>query len=65
METAIKVCRELKHFPLALKLAEQKKQADYYLDILIENIKNYEKAIDYIISSVALDDKTKYILEFG
>jgi ATP adenylyltransferase/5',5'''-P-1,P-4-tetraphosphate phosphorylase II len=45
IETAIKVCRDLKHTDLALKLAEQKKQHEYYLKILIEDLKDYEKAL--------------------
>lgn len=45
IETAIKVCRELKHTDLALKLAEQKKQHDYYLKILIEDRKDEDKAL--------------------
>jgi hypothetical protein len=45
IETAIKVCRELKHFDMALNLAEQKKQHEYYLKILIEDRNDYDKAL--------------------
>lgn len=37
IETAIKVCRELKNYELAKTLAEKNKYHESYLDILIEN----------------------------
>ncbi|EGR28037.1 vacuolar sorting protein, putative [Ichthyophthirius multifiliis] len=71
IETAIKVCRESKNLDLALRLAEQNKQSEQYLDILLEeeemenNGKSASKAIDYIRTKVDLQDKVKFILEFG
>lgn len=49
IETAIKVCRELNHFDLALSLAKQRQRHEQYLDIMIENKGLYEEAINFII----------------
>jgi hypothetical protein len=65
IETAIKVCRDLKHTDLALKLAEQKQQHEYFLKILIEDLRDYDKALEHIRSRVELEEKEKYVLEFG
>lgn len=65
IETAIKVCRELKHFDMALNLAEQKKQHEYYLKILIEDRSDYDKALEHIRLRVEMEEKEKYVLEFG
>lgn len=64
-ETAIKVCRELAHTDLALKLAEQSKHDDLFLKILIEDKKDYRKALDYLKTKLELEDKIKYLREFG
>jgi hypothetical protein len=40
IDTAIKVCRELTHYDLALKLAEQRKECEYYLSILVEDMRD-------------------------
>jgi len=40
IETSIKICRDLKYYDLALKLAENR-QTDLYLEIIIENKKDY------------------------
>lgn len=48
IETAIKVCRDLKHTDLALKLAEQEQQHEYFLKILIEDLRDYERALEHI-----------------
>jgi vacuolar protein sorting-associated protein 11 len=45
IETAIKVCKDLNHYEEAMKLAEQKNKHELYLKILIENKKDYEKAL--------------------
>lgn len=48
-----------------MKLAEQKGKHELYLKILIENKKDYEKALEYIRIRVPLEEKEKYIIEFG
>ena len=65
IETAIKVCRELNHTDLAMKLALQKKQDELYLKILIEDKKDYDKALDHIKNAVDLEEKENFVLEFG
>ena len=65
IETAIKVCRELNHTDLAMKLALQKKQDELYLKILIEDKKDYEKALEHIKNQVELEEKENFVLEFG
>lgn len=65
IETAIKVCKDLTHYDEAMKLAEQKGKHELYLKILIENKKDYEKALEYIRIRVPLEEKEKYIIEFG
>ena len=64
-ETAIKVCRELAHTDLALKLAEDSKHVDLYLKILVEDRKEYGKALDFIRLKLELEKKIKYLREFG
>lgn len=64
-ETAIKVCRELNHTDLALKLAQQSKHEDLYLKILIEDKKDYRTALEYLRCKMEIEDKIKYLREFG
>lgn len=64
-ETAIKVCRELTHTDLALKLAEQSNHEDLFLKILIEDKKDYKTALEYLRTKMELEDKIKYLREFG
>ena len=45
IETAIKVCKDLKHYDEAMKLAEQKHKHELFLKILIEDKKDYERAL--------------------
>lgn len=42
-----------------MKLAESRKQNEYYLRILIDDKKDYLKAIHYIRDKIDLDDKVK------
>ncbi len=60
VETAIKVCRSAGYFSHALYLAEKHEEHDWYLKIQLEDIKDYQKALDYIgklqFSEVNLDD---------
>lgn len=65
IETAIKVCKDLTHYDEAMKLAEQKNKYELYLKILIENKKDYERALEYIRTRVPLEEKEKYVIEFG
>ena len=65
IETAIKVCKDLQHFDAAMKLAEQKNKHELYLKILIESKKEYDKALEYIRVRVPLEEKEKYLIEFG
>ena len=64
-ETAIKVCRELNYTDLALKLAKDSNYYELYLKIIIEDKKDYKNALDFIKKKLELDDKLKYIREFG
>lgn len=52
IETAIKVCKDLKHFEEAMKLAEQKNKHELYLKILIEDKQEYERALEHIKNKV-------------
>lgn len=48
-----------------MKLALQKKQDELYLKILIEDKKDYDKALDHIKNAVVLEEKENFVLEFG
>ncbi|KAI9350402.1 hypothetical protein BD770DRAFT_157922 [Pilaira anomala] len=48
LETAISVCRLAGYFEHAVYLAEKFQEHDMYLDIVIEDMKNYETALAYI-----------------
>ena len=65
IETAIRECRALNYTDLALKLAESRKQNEFYLRILIDDKREYSKAIQYIRNKIQLDDKVRYLKEFG
>ena len=65
IDTAIKVCKDLKHFEEAIKLAEQKNKHELFLKILIEDKKDYERALDHIKNKVEMEEKEKYLIEFG
>ncbi len=55
----------MNHFDEAMKLAEKQGKHELYLKILIENKKDLEKALNYIQYNVPLEEKEKYIIEFG
>ncbi|XP_015915607.2 vacuolar protein sorting-associated protein 11 homolog [Parasteatoda tepidariorum] len=48
VETAMKVCRQAGYYKHALFLAEHHDQHDWYLKILLEDLKDYDKALKYI-----------------
>lgn len=48
-----------------MKLAEQKNKHELYLKILIENKKDYARSLEYIRTRVPLEEKEKYVIEFG
>lgn len=48
VETAIKVCRSAGYYKHALYLAEKHSQHNWYLKIQLEDIKDYENALDYM-----------------
>lgn len=48
METAINVCRQSGYCNHALALAEKHKKHEHYLKIQLEDIKDYQKALQYI-----------------
>lgn len=50
-----------------MRLAESKGQDELYLKILIEDMKppGYDKALEHIKVNIRLDDKVKYLKEFG
>lgn len=48
VETAMKVCRQAGYYEHALYLAEHHNQHVWYLKILLEDLKDYDKALKYI-----------------
>ncbi|KAI9312216.1 hypothetical protein BX666DRAFT_1866701 [Dichotomocladium elegans] len=48
LETAISVCRQAGYYKHAMYLAEKFHEHDLYLDIVIEDIRDYETALSYI-----------------
>ncbi|KFM62524.1 Vacuolar protein sorting-associated protein 11-like protein, partial [Stegodyphus mimosarum] len=48
VETAMKVCRQAGYYKHALYLAEHHDQHEWYLKILLEDLKDYDKALKYI-----------------
>lgn len=49
------MCKDLQHYEEAMRLAEQKGKHELYLKILIENKKDYARALEYIRSRVPLE----------
>jgi tetratricopeptide (TPR) repeat protein len=47
IETAIKACRQAGYFQHALDLAEQHHHTQLYLRILLEDLRQYDKALEY------------------
>ncbi|ESO93774.1 hypothetical protein LOTGIDRAFT_182193 [Lottia gigantea] len=48
VETAIKVCRQAGYHKHALSLAEKHRKHEWYLKIQLEDIKEYQKGLEYI-----------------
>lgn len=48
LETAISMCRQGGYYDQAVFLAKKNKEHELVIDILIEDSKNYEEALDYI-----------------
>lgn len=48
-----------------MRLAEQKNKYELYLKILIENKKDFSRALQYVRTRVPLEEKEKYVIEFG
>lgn len=48
VETAIRVCRQAGYFEHALFLAEKHGKHEWYLRIQLEDIKQYQRALQYI-----------------
>ncbi|KAI8391064.1 uncharacterized protein BYT42DRAFT_591772 [Radiomyces spectabilis] len=48
LETAISVCRQAGYYEHAVYLAEKFNEHDLYLDIVIEDMRDYETALNYI-----------------
>ncbi|KAG8192364.1 hypothetical protein JTE90_029095 [Oedothorax gibbosus] len=48
VETAMKVCRQAGYYEHALYLAKHHDQHDWYLKILLEDLKEFDKALKYI-----------------
>lgn len=47
-DTAIKACRQASYFEHALYLAKKHNQHESFLKILLEDLKNFNDALDYI-----------------
>jgi len=48
IETAIKALRAAGYYEHALYLAQKNRKDSWYLKILLEDLNNYQKALDYI-----------------
>jgi hypothetical protein len=48
VETAIRVCRQAGYFEHAIFLAEKHGKHEWYLRIQLEDIKQYQRALEYI-----------------
>ncbi len=63
VETAIKVCRQAGYHDHALFLAKKHSQHDWYLKILLEDLKDYDNALDYI-STLSFSEVKILIFKF-
>ena len=48
VETAIKVCRSAGYYSHALSLAQKHQQHTWYLKVQLEDIKDYQTALEYM-----------------
>lgn len=63
VETAIKVCRQAGYHDHALFLAKKHSQHDWYLKILLEDLKDYDNALDYI-STLSFSEVKTLLFKF-
>ncbi|KAM9989103.1 hypothetical protein ACTFIY_005145 [Dictyostelium cf. discoideum] len=64
VETAIKVCRQGGYFDRALFLASKHSRHDWYLKILLEDLNEYRKALDYI-QTLEWEEADKNLKKYG
>ncbi|EFA75946.1 RING zinc finger-containing protein [Heterostelium album PN500] len=64
VETAIKVCRQAGYYEHALYLSLKHNQHDWYLKILLEDIKDDQKALDYI-QTLSFEEADKNMKKYG
>ncbi|GAM20486.1 hypothetical protein SAMD00019534_036610 [Acytostelium subglobosum LB1] len=64
VETAIKVCRQAGYYEHALYLALKHKQHDWYLKILLEDLKDDQKALNYI-QTLSFEEADKNLKKYG
>lgn len=55
MKTAIKACRQAQYYQHALDLALRAQEHNWYMKILLEDLKKPEQAFDYIKQLPAAD----------
>lgn len=64
IETAMTVCRQAGYFRHAVYLAEKFEQHDWYLKIQLEDVKNYDAALDYI-SKLYFSEAERNLKSYG
>ncbi|EGC37991.1 hypothetical protein DICPUDRAFT_76416 [Dictyostelium purpureum] len=64
VETAIKVCRQGNYFERALFLASKHNRHEWYLKILLEDLHEYRKALDYI-QTLEWEEADKNLKKYG
>lgn len=64
VETAIKVSRQAGYFEHALYLAKHNNRHEWYLKILLEDVKDYNQALDYI-STLDFFEAEKILKKYG
>eukprot|EP01133_Synstelium_polycarpum_P001183 gene1183-1361_t len=64
VETAIKVCRQATYYSHALDLSLKHKQHDWYLKILLEDLKRDQDALDYI-QTLPFEEADKNLKKYG
>ncbi|XP_052690623.1 vacuolar protein sorting-associated protein 11 homolog [Crassostrea angulata] len=64
VETAIRVCRQAGYFEHALFLAEKHGKHEWYLRIQLEDIKQYQRALQYI-SKLEFSEAEKNVKRYG
>ena len=64
-DTAIEVCKESNQLECAMLLAEKSRNIDQQLRLLIENSKEFKRALEIISKNISLNDQPKYLRRFG